>query len=77
MTIRLFNKIAASLNHRLYPPPELLTGSCQHVHILAGRFLLNNGNEEDLYSVGAYIGVCFKWPQANELRSGLLGGISP
>ena len=45
MTIRLFNKIAASLNYRLYPPPEALKGPGHHVNVKPNKFLLDSGNE--------------------------------
>ncbi len=60
MTIRLFNKIAASLNHRLYPPPEPPAGPGHHVPVQAGEFLLDGGNEGGLCCMGTSIGACFK-----------------
>ena len=79
MTIRLFNKIAASLNHRLYPLPEPPTDPGHHVPVQAGEVLLDSGNEGGLCGMGASIGVFFKLAPGTKvhlspLRSGLLGG---
>ena len=60
MTIRLFNKIAASFNHRLYPPPHPPAGPGQNVPVLAGVVLLDSGNEGGLFDMGTSIGSCFK-----------------
>ena len=60
MTIRLFNKIAVSLNHRLYPPPQPPTGPGQNVPVQAGEVLLDSGNNGGLYGMGTSIGACFK-----------------
>ena len=59
VTIRLFNKIAASFNHQPYPPPKPPAGPDHHVPVQAGEFLLNNGNEVGLCGVGLSIGVYF------------------
>ena len=50
MIIRLFNKIAASLNHLPYPPPEPPTGPDHHVSVQAGGVLLYVDNREYLLS---------------------------
>ena len=60
MTIRLFNKIAASLNHRLYRPPQPPAGPGQNVPVQAGVFLLDWDNEGGLCGMGTSIGACFK-----------------
>ena len=60
MTSRLFNKIAASLNHRLYRPPQPPTGPFQNVPVQAGVVLLDSGNEGGLCGMGTSIGACFK-----------------
>ena len=60
MTIGLFNKIAASLNHRLYPPPEPSAGPGHHDPVLAGEFLLDGGNEGGLCCMSTSIVACFK-----------------
>ena len=60
MTSRLFNKIAASLNHRLYRPPQPPAGPGQNVPVQAGVVLLYRGNEGGLYGMGTSIGACFK-----------------
>ena len=52
MTIRLFNKIATSLNHRLYPPPQTPAGPGQNVPVQAGEVLLDSGNEGGLCDMG-------------------------
>ena len=59
MTIRLFNKIAASLNHRLYPPPEPPADPGHHVPVQAGEVLHDRSNERGLFGMGASIGSCF------------------
>ena len=58
MTIRLFNKIAASLNHRLYPPPEPPSDPGHHVPVQACEVLHDRSNERGLYGMGASIGSC-------------------
>ena len=58
MTIRLFNKIAARLNYRLYPPPQLPAGPGQNVPVQAGVVLLDI--ERGLCGMGTSIGACFK-----------------
>ena len=59
MTIKLFNKIAASLHHRLYPPPKPPPDPGHHVPVQDGEVLLDSGNEGGLYGMGASIGSCF------------------
>ena len=60
MTIRLFNKIADSLNYRPYPPPEPPAGPGHHVPVQTGEVLLDSGNEGGLDGIGTSIGACFK-----------------
>ena len=60
MTIRLLKKMAASLIHRLYPPPQPPAGQGQNVTVQAGKVLLDSGNEGGLYGMGTSIGACFK-----------------
>ena len=60
MTIRLFNKTAASLNYRPYPPPEPPAGPGHHVPVQTGEVLLDSGNEGGLDGIGTSIGACFK-----------------
>ena len=60
MTIRLFKKMAARINRRLYPPPQPPTGPCQNVPVQAGVILLDSGNAEGLCDMGMSIGACFK-----------------
>ena len=48
MTIRSLNKIAASINHRLYPPHQPPAGQGQNVTVQAGEVLLDSGNEGGL-----------------------------
>ena len=72
---RLFNKIAASLNHRLYPSPEPPAGHNHYVHVQAGEVLLNNCNEGGLYGVGASIVVYFigaPGPIVNSIKIGIV-----
>ena len=57
MTIRLFNKTAASLNYRPYPPPEPPAGP---VPVQAGEVILDSGNGGGLDGIGTSIGACFK-----------------
>ena len=59
MTIRIFNKIAASLNHRLYPPPEPPADPGHHVPVQDGEVLHDRSNERGLFGMGASIGSCF------------------
>ena len=76
MTIRLFNKIAASLNHRLYPPPEPPPDPGHHVPVQAGEVLLHSGNEGGLCGMGASIGSCFNGapgPKVNWMKIGAAG----
>ena len=60
MTIRSFNKIAARINHRLHPPPQLPAGPGQNVPVQAGEDLLDSGNKGGLYGMGTSIGAYFK-----------------
>ena len=60
MTVRLFNKIAASLNYRPYLPPEPPAGPGHHVPVQDGEILLHSGNEGYLFSISMSIGSCFK-----------------
>ena len=60
MTIRLLIKIAASINHRLYPPPQPPAGPGQNVPVQDGEVLLDSGNGGGLCGMGTSIGACFK-----------------
>ena len=60
MTDRSFNKIAASINHRLYPPLETPAVTGHHVPVQAGEYLLDSGNVGAFFGMGASIGVCLK-----------------
>ena len=60
MTIRSLNKIAASINPRLYPPPQPPAVPGQNVPVQAGEVLLDSGNEGGLCDMGTSIGLCFK-----------------
>ena len=60
MTIRSLIKIAASINHRLYPPPQPPAGPGQNVPVQDGEVLLDSGNEGGLFGMGTSIGACFK-----------------
>ena len=60
MTIRSFNKIAATINQLLYPPPYPPAGPGYHVPVQAGEDLLDSGNKRVLCGVGESVGVCFK-----------------
>ena len=72
MTIRLFLKMAASLNHRLYLPPQPLVGPGQNVPVQAGKVLLDSVNEGGLCGIGTSIGACFKAQKSIKLRLGCL-----
>jgi hypothetical protein len=76
MTNRLFIKIAASLNHRLYPPPEPPQDPGHHVPVQAGEVLLDSGNKGGLCGMGASIGLCFNGalgPKVNWMKIGAAG----
>ena len=76
MTIRLFNKIAASLNHRLYPPPEPPADPGHHVPVQAGEVLHDRSNERGLFGMGASIGSCFNGapgPKVHWIKIGASG----
>ena len=60
MTIRSLNKIAASINHRFYPPPQPPAVHGQNVPVQEGKVLLDSGNEGGLCGMGTSIGACFK-----------------
>ena len=60
MTIRLFKKMAARINRRLYPPPQPPAGPGQNVPVQAGEDLLDSGNEGALCGMSTSIGACFK-----------------
>ena len=60
MTIRLFNKIAASLNYHPYPPPEPPACPGHHAPVQAGEVLIDIGNEGYLCGISTSIGSCFK-----------------
>jgi hypothetical protein len=68
MTIRSLNKIAASINHRLYPPPQPPAGQGQNVTVQAGEVLLDSGNEGGLYGMGTSIGTYFKVAQGPKVH---------
>ena len=79
MTIGLLKKLAASLNHRLYPPPKPPAGPGLHVPVQAGDVLLDSGNEGGLWGIGTSIGACLKVAPGQKvhwikIRAGLLGG---
>ena len=72
MTIRLFNKIAASLNHHLYPPAD----PGHNVTVQAGEVLHDRSNERDLFGMGASIGSCFNGapgPKVHWIKIGAAG----
>ena len=68
MTIRLFNKIAASLNHRLYPPPDPPVDPGHHVPVQAGEVLHDGSNERCLFGMGATTCSCFNGAPGPKVR---------
>ena len=68
MTIRLFNKIAASLKHRLYPPPEPPANPGHNVPVQAGEVLHDRSNERGLFGMGTSIGSCFNGAPGPKVR---------
>ena len=60
MNIRLLIKIAASINHRLYPPPQPPAGPGQNVPVQIGEVILDSDNKGGLCSMGTSIGACIK-----------------
>ena len=76
MTIRSFNKIAARINHRLYPPPQPPAGPGENVPVQAGEVLLDSGNKGGLCGMGASIGSCFNGapgPKVHWIKIGAAG----
>ena len=76
MTIRSLNKIAASINHRLYPPPQPPAGPGQNVPVQDGKVLHDRSNERDLFGMGSSIGSCFNGalgPKVHWIKIGAAG----
>ena len=68
MTIKSLNKIADSINHRLYLPPQPPAGQGHNVTVQAGEVLLDSGNEGGLYGMDTSIGACFKVAQGPKVH---------